>query len=210
MKFRKTILTLLAAMLAVIGTTGTVVVHADGPDTPPETTETAPAQNIDAYLDQASRDLVNEMNSTFQGFVADAWTDLKQIAPSGDWKEVIRDTIPQIHANAEAQGGLLGSQGASGASNNCTLTYYSQVGSSGWAAAVTKSSCRMNFLRAEVAVQRGGGPGAIGSCSNNFCKRVVAYVNGLPCGNIYVLGTHEWGYNPSGGDGSSASGDVIC
>ena len=166
----------------------------------------------DAYLDQASRDLVNEMNPTFQNFVADAWTQLKQIAPSQDWEAAIRDIIPQTHANAQSQGGLVGGTGGSNVaqSNNCSFDHYSMVGSSGWAAAVTRSSCRMNFLRAEVAVQRGGGPGDIRSCANNFCREVAAYVNGLPCGNIFVLGTHEWGYNPSGGAGSSASGDVIC
>ena len=56
MKFHKTILTLLAGVLAVIGTTATVV-HADGPGAPP-----APDQNINSYLDQATQDLVDEMN----------------------------------------------------------------------------------------------------------------------------------------------------
>ena len=65
-------------MLAVIGTTATVV-QADGPEVAPVV-----EQNIDAYLDQTSRDLVNEMNPTFQNFVAEAWTYLKQTAPSQD------------------------------------------------------------------------------------------------------------------------------
>ncbi len=198
MKFHKTILTLLAVTLAVIGTTA--VVHADGPGTPP-----APDQNIDTYLDQSSQDLVNEMNSTFQGFVADAWTHLKQIAPSEDWEEAIRDIIPQIHADAEEQNGLASYTGA--LTNSCSFTKYTRLGSSGWAASVTRSSCTMDFLHASLSVQ-GGGPGDTSSCFN--CRSTSAYVNGLSCGYYVVIGWHEWGNNPSGGGGTNDEGQAGC
>ena len=201
MKMHKTILTLLAGVLAVIGTTATVV-HADGPETPP-----APDQNINSYLDQATRDLVNEMNPTFQNFVAEAWTHLKQIAPSQDWEESIRDIIPQIHANAEDQGGIVGAQGAIAASS-CSFTYYTELGESGWAAAVTKSSCTMDFLIAQVLIRYIGGPADTNSCFN--CRSVSAYVNGLSCGYYLAQGSHEWGNNPSGSGGSSDDGQAGC
>lgn len=204
MKLYKTILTMLAMTLAIIGTTATVA-HADGPETPPKAAKTAPAQNIDAYLDQSSRDLVNEMNSTFQGFVADAWTHLKQIAPSEDWEEAIRDIIPQIHEDAEGQGGLLGAQGASGTNSSCSITDYTSLGSSGWAAAVTSSSCTMDFLTAKVGVNSYGDTG---SCFN--CKSTYAYINGLSCGWYIAYGNHEWGNNPSGSSASSDSGQAGC
>ena len=48
MKFHKTILTLLAVLLAVIGTTATVV-HADGPETPPTIDELLSATDMQAF-----------------------------------------------------------------------------------------------------------------------------------------------------------------
>ena len=94
---------------------------ADGPGEPPETTEPpVPDQNINSYLDQATEDSVNEMNATFQGFVSEAWEDLKAMAPSGDWEDVIQDIIPQIHADAESQGGIVG--GTAALTNSCNLT----------------------------------------------------------------------------------------
>lgn len=202
-KTYKITLALLAAMLAVIGTTATVV-HADGPETPPEAAPVV-EQNIDSYLDQASRDLVNEMNPTFQAFVAEAWVFVKGIAPAGDWEEAIRDIIPQIHANAEDQGGLLGAQGGSSANSNCSISYYTTLGSSGWAAAVTSSSCTMNFLTAKVGVNSHGDTG---SCFN--CRSVSAYINGLSCGWYFAYGNHEWGNSPSGSGASSDSGQAGC
>ena len=203
MKMYKTILTLLAGVLAgvlaVIGTTATVV-QADGPGTPP-----APDQNIDAYLDQASQDLVDEMNPTFQSFVTEAWAFVKENVPAEDWEEAIQDIVPQIHANAEEQGGLLGAQGASGASSNCSVSYYTSLGSSGWAAAVTSSSCRMDFLDAAVTA---GSSSDSGSCFN--CRSVSAYVNGLSCGYYVASGSHDWGNNPSGSGNSSDSGYAGC
>ena len=56
MKMHKTILTLLAAMLAVIGAT-TTVVYADGPETPPET-----IANIDDFMDEATGRLYQELS----------------------------------------------------------------------------------------------------------------------------------------------------
>ena len=205
MKMHKTILTLLAVMLAVIGTTGTVI-QADGPETPPETAETAPAQNIDAYLDQATQDLVNEMNPTFQGFVTGAWDHLKEIAPSQDWEEAIRDIIPQIHEDAEEQNGLASYTGA--LTNSCSFTKYTTLGSSGWAAAVTRSSCTMDFLIAQVLIRYIGGAADTNSCFN--CRSVSAYVNGLACGYYVAHGSHEWGNNPSGGGRSSDDGQAGC
>ena len=56
MKFYKTILTLLAMTLAIIGTTGTVV-YGDGPETPTGTTA-----NIDDFMDEATRELYQELS----------------------------------------------------------------------------------------------------------------------------------------------------
>ena len=196
-KFYKTILTLLAITLAVIGTTATVV-HAEGPETPP-----APDQNINSYLDQATQDLVDEMNPTFQAFVTEAWEDLKAMAPSGDWEDVIQDIIPQIHADAESQGGIVGSPTA--LTSSCNLSKYSMLGSSGWAAAVTKSSCVKVYLKAEVTASSYGNKGL---CFD-WCKSVSAYVNGLPCTNYYVKGDHEWRY-PTVTRTSSAEGQAGC
>lgn len=200
----KTILTLLAVMLAVIGTTGTVV-HAEGPETPPKTVKTTPVvdQIINTYLDDATRQLVQEMNPTFQAFVADAWTHLKLIAPFQDWEEVIQDIIPQIHADAESQGGIVG--GAAALTNSCNLTRYSMLGSSGWAASVTKSSCVKVYLKAEVTASSYGNKGL---CFD-WCKSATAYVNGLPCTNYYVKGDHEWRY-PTVTRTSSAEGQAGC
>lgn len=192
---------MLFTVLVVSGTFAQTA-FADGPETTP-----APAQDIDSYLDQTTEALVQEMNPTFQNFVAEAWTILKQIAPSADWEEAIRDIVPQIHANAESQGGIIGGAvGASGTmSNNCNFSFYTSLGSSGWAAAVTSSTCTMNFLRAEVAVTNDGD---IRSCFN--CRSVFAYVNGLSCGYHVALGWHEWGNSPSGGGSSSDDGQAGC
>ena len=199
MKMHKTILILLAAMLAIIGTTATVV-HADEPETPPVV-----EQDIDAYLDQEAQELVDEMNPTFQAFVAEAWEFVKEIAPAEDWEEAIRDIIPQIHTNAEDQGGLRGAQGAGIANSGCNISYYTTLGSSGWAAAVTSSSCTMDFLTAKVGVNAYGDTG---SCFN--CTSVSAYINGLSCGWYIAYGNHEWGYNPAGSGASSDSGQAGC
>ncbi len=58
MKFYKTILTLLAMTLAVIGTTATVV-HGDGPETVPDPAEILSGELLDAYngLTQENRDI---------------------------------------------------------------------------------------------------------------------------------------------------------
>ena len=145
------------------------------------------------------------MNPTFQGFVTDAWEFVKEIAPSEDWEEAIRDIIPQIHADAQEQTGLASYTGA--LTNSCSFTKYTTLGSSGWAATVTSSTCTMDFLRAALAVQ-GGGPGDTSSCFN--CRSTSAYVNGLSCGYYVVLGSHEWGDNPSGGGGSNDEGQAGC
>lgn len=205
MKMHKTYkitLALLAALLVVIGTTATVV--AEGPETAPVV-----EQNIDAYLDQTSRVLVNEMNLTFQNFVAEAWTHLKQIAPSEDWEAAIRNIIPQTHANAQSQGGLVGVTGGSNVaqSNNCSFDYYTTLGSSGWAAAVTRSSCTKDFLIAKVLIRYTGGATDSRSCFN--CRSVFAYVNGLACGYYLADGRHEWG-NPSVTKSSSDDGNAGC
>ena len=181
---------------------------ADGPETPPEATTVPPMnQDIDSYLDKATEELISEMNPTFQGFVADAWTHLKQIAPSEDWEGSIQDIIPQIHSNAEEQGGLLGAQGAIAANSSCSFTYYTELGESGWAAAVTKSSCTKDFLIAKVLIRYIGGPSDSRSCFN--CRSVFAYVNGLPCGYYVADGRHEWG-NPSVTKSSSDDGQAGC
>ena len=188
-------------VLMISGTFGQTA-FADSPETP-----SAPAQDIDSYLDQTTVDLVQEMNPTFQNFVAEAWIILKQIAPSEDWEEAIRDIVPQIHSNAESQGGVIGGAGVTNGamSGNCNFSYYTSLGSSGWAASVTSSTCTMNFLRAEVALTNDGD---IRSCFN--CTSVFAYVNGLSCGYHVALGWHEWGNNPSGGGSSSDEGQAGC
>ena len=197
MKMHKTILTLLAAMLAVIGTTATVV-HADESETTP-----APDPNINSYLNQASEDLVNEMNSTFQDFVAEAWEFVKVTAPAEDWEEAIRDIIPQIYADADGQNGLASYTGA--LTNSCSFTKYTTLGSSGWAAAVSSSTCTMGFMRAAVTVNTSGDTN---TCFN--CRSAWAYINGLSCGWYFASGDHEWGNNPSGGGSSSDSGQAGC
>ena len=190
----------IGVLFIALGISGTVeqTAFAEGP-------EPNASQDINSYLDQATKELVNEMNPTFQGFVAEAWEHLKQIAPPRDWEASIRDIIPQIHANAEDQGGILGAQSTNVTSSSCNFTYYIELGESGWAAAVTKSSCTMDFLRADVAVTNDGD---IQSCFN--CKSVFAYVNGLSCGYHVALGWHEWGHNPSGGGSSSDEGQAGC
>ncbi len=197
MKFYKTILTMLAMTLAIIGTTATVV-HAEGPGTPP-----APDQNIDSYLDQANEDLVDEMNPTFQGFVSEAWAFVKEIAPAEDWEEAIRDIIPQIHEDAEEQNGLASYTGVQ--TYSCSFTKYTTLSSSGWAAAVSSSTCTMGFMRAAVTVNTYGDTN---TCFN--CSSVSAYINGLSCGWYFANGDHEWGNNPSGGGSSSDSGQAGC
>ena len=180
---------------------------ADGPGEPPETTTApAPDQNIDSYLDQATEDSVNEMNPTFQGFVSEAWAFVMEIAPAEDWEEAIRDIIPQIHADAEEQNGLASYTGA--LTYSCSFTKYTTLGSSGWAAAVTSSTCTMDFLIAQVRIQYIGGAYDTNSCFN--CRSVSAYVNGLACGYYVARGSHEWGNNPSGGGNSSDDGQAGC
>ena len=189
----------IGVLFAALVISGTVeqTAFADGPEKPP-------APDINSYLDEATEQLVDEMNPTFQSFVAEAWTLLKQIAPSEDWEEAIRDIIPQVHANAERQGGIVGGPVVA-MSDNCSFDHYTTLGSSGWAAAVTRSSCTMDFLGADLVLNN---VGDTRSCFN--CRLVFAYVNGLSCGYYVARGTHEWGHSPSGGDSSSDHGNAGC
>ena len=191
MKFYKTILTLLAMTLAVIGTTATVV-HAEGP-------------NINDYMGTETRQLFGEMTPTTQRLAKRAWSNVRSIAPQQDWDEAAEDIIRQFHEQAEERGALLGAQRATGASGCDDPDTYTTLGSSGWAAAGTESDCTMNYLDAGVSVLSYGDTR---TCSN--CRSVFAYVNGLSCGWYHAYGDHEWGYNPSGGGSSRDSGQAGC
>ena len=205
MNIHKIILAVLAAAMIAVGAT-TVTVHADGP-------------NINGFMDTATTARFQQMTPAWQGMVGDAWGFVTTIAPRDDWDEAAAQIVSQMYEDARRRGKLRGSSpapsffsslgallGFSRASSSCDASGSTTLGSSGYAASSTTSTCRKDFMTAQTSVQ--GGPGDLRSCFG--CTSVHAYVNGLSCRYYNVVGHHEWGYNPSGRSASFDSGHAGC
>ena len=206
MNIHKIVLAVLAAAMIAVGAT-TVTVHADGP-------------NINGFMDTATTARFQQMTPAWQGMVGDAWGFVTTVAPRDEWDEAAAQIVSQMYEDARRRGKLRGSSpapsflsalgtllGIRSASSTCTGSGSTMLGTSGWAASTTTGTCRMNYLKAQTAVQTGGGPGDVRMCSS--CTELHAYVNGLSCGYYVVVGSHEWG-NPVGGAGSQDDGVVGC
>ena len=205
MNIHKIVLAVLAAVMVAVGAT-TVTVHANGP-------------SINGFMDTATTARFQQMTPAWQGMVREAWGFVTTIAPRDDWDEAAAQIVSQMYEDARSQRKLRGSShapsvlsalgtllGFSRASNSCDASGSTTLGSSGWAASTTTSTCRKDFLTAQTSVQ--GGPGDLSSCFG--CTSVYAYVNGLSCRYYNVVGHHEWGYNPSGRSASFDSGNAGC
>ena len=205
MNIHKIILAVLVAATIAVGTT-TVTVYAAGP-------------NINGFMDAATTARFQQMTPAWQGMVGDAWGFVTTIAPRDEWDEAAAQIVSQMYEDARSQRKLRGNSpapsvistlgallGISRASRSCDASGSTSLGSSGWAASSTTSSCRKDFLTTQTAVQ--GGPGDLRSCFS--CTYVHAYVNGLSCRYYNVVGHHEWGNNPSGRSASFDSGQSGC
>lgn len=193
MKFYKTILTMLAVTLAVIGTTATVV-HADGPETPPGTTA-----NIDDFMDEATRELHQELSDQGKAMVTQVWGNITATAPQKALQTILQQFVASFHENERSAVG--GTMGAS----SCT-SYTGAAIASGYAAAHTGNSCTKAYLRVDLQVQ-GGGPGDADSCFD--CKSTYSHVSFSSCNYYVVRAWHEWGY-PTDDDSNTADNYAAC
>ena len=193
MKFYKTILTLLAITLAVIGTTATVV-YADEPETPTETTA-----NIDDFMDEATGRLYQELSDQGKAMATQVWGNITTTAPQEARQTILQQFIASFHENeGSAVGGAIGA-------NSCTV-YTGVAMASGYAAAHTGNSCTKAYLRVDLQVQ-GGGPGSLNSCSD--CRSTFASVSFSSCNYYVVRAWHEWGY-PTDSDSNTTDNYAAC
>ena len=208
MNIHKIILAVLVAVTIAVGTT-TVTVYAAGP-------------NINGFMDAATTARFQQMTPAWQGMVREAWGGLvTTIAPRDEWDEVAAHIVSQMYEDARSQRKLRGNSpapsvlstlgallGISRASRSCDGSGSTMLSPDGWAGSSTTSTCRKDFLKAQIAVQVGGGPGDLRVCFS--CTSVLAYATGLSCGYYNVIGHHEWGENPTGGETTTDIGQSGC
>ena len=182
MKMHKTILTLLAVMLAVIGTTGTVA-HAEGP---------ADSTGFANVMDAETTVLYNELSSPAQDLMQQIWERIEATAPQEAFGPQVAHYVAALRQDQEDRENE--SPGANAAQEgNCTsVTRHSSL-TSGYSSAVTGSFVSCAALSASITIQ--AIPGASDNDPCNNCTLAFAYINEPQTYN-YWSGTsvHNWQY----------------
>ena len=206
MKMHKTILTLLAAMLAVIGTTGTVV-QAEGPGGDDLT--------LDRALDSETRAMFDVLTPGGKDIVVDVWPQIKQQAPRQYWEAEVTSIVEALHTyevvnEGETDGapsgpgeGPTGARGASTPVANMVVNTNMYVG---YTSSVTGVYVVNEALSARVTVW--GHAGNSNLCEN--CVSVYASVHAPPNepGHYSALGVHV-ATNPQGFKTTGADLDIL-
>ena len=195
MKMHKTILTLLAMTLAVIGTT-TTVVHADEPETPPKTMKTTPVvdQNIDdeAFLSYTEAEVsegrlttavtrYNALPASGKAVLIEAWGQIQTQTPAkflSDHTDWLINVISQYDYTNQSC---------------CFIT--DLFATAGYSSALSGMPGGSSYLSARVATQ---GHFASNACGNG-CMAVTAQVSAPNGSGNWKVESWHTSVTPPGG-----------
>ena len=187
MKTHKTILTLLAMTLAIIGTT-TTVVHADGP---PDSTGFANAMDAETTV------LYNELSSPAQGLMQQIWEQIEATAPQEAFGPQVAHYVAALRQDQKDRENESPAVTADSGGNCTSVTRHSSL-TSGYSSAVTGSFVSCAALSASITIQ--AIPGAQDNDVCNNCTLAFAYITEPQTYNYWSgRSTHHWQY-PTGQD----------
>ena len=182
MKMHKTILTLLAVMLATIGTTGTVV-QADGP---------AGGPDFANVMDAETKTLYNELSSPAQDLMQQIWEQIEATAPQEAFGPQVAHYVASLRQDLEDRENV-GPTITADSNGNCTsVTRHSSL-TSGYSSAVTGSFVSCDALTVSITIQATPGVQDEGLCHN--CTLAFAYITEPQTYNYWSgRSTHHWQY----------------
>ena len=182
MKMHKTILTLLAVVLAVIGTTATVA-HADGPTDSTSFTD---------VMDTETTALYNELSSPAQGLMQQIWEQIEATAPQEAFGPQVAHYVAALRQDQEDIENADPAVTADSNGNCTSVTRHSSL-TSGYSSAVTGSFVSCAALSASIRIQ--AIPGAADSDVCNNCTLAFAYIAEPQTYNYWSgRSVHEWQY----------------
>ena len=195
MKMHKTILTLLAVMLAVIGTTGTVA-HAEGP---------ADSTGFANVMDAETTVLYNELSSPAQGLMQQIWERIEATAPQEAFGPQVAHYVAALRQDQEDRENESTVANAN-SEGNCTSVTRSASLTSGYSSSLTGSFVSCDALTTSITIQAIPGAQDDDLCHN--CTLAFAYITEPQTHNFWIgRSTHHWQY-PTGQD--VLSPDCTC
>ena len=182
MKFHKTILTMLAVTLAIIGTTGTVA-HAEGP---------AGGPDFANVMDAETTTLYNELSSPAQGLMQQIWERIEATAPQEAFGPQVAHYVAALRRDQENLGNS-GSAVTADSDGNCTSVTTHSSFTSGYSSALTGSFVSCAGLGARITIH--AIPGAEDSDVCNNCTLAFAYIAEPQTYNYWSgQSVHTWQY----------------